>query len=115
MKKKLFAMIAIFLFSIFIGRVYVDDVVTPGDYFEVYTTYHNTGNSRAEDMHLTVYMPELNMFHRTSTFDLASEDNGGRYVIPYMPAETPSGWYQMWIMLTNDNQRDYAHQWVYVG
>ncbi|PIO06758.1 hypothetical protein COT47_02855 [Candidatus Woesearchaeota archaeon CG08_land_8_20_14_0_20_43_7] len=115
MKKQLLAMFAVFLLAVFIGRIYHDDFVQSGDYFEVFTSYHNAGQHKAENLQLTVYIPELGLYTRSNTFDLKTGDNGGRYVLAQMPSDAQSGWYRMWVMLSGDQYRDYAFNWIYVG
>lgn len=113
--KKIFAMFAVFLFAIMLGRVYHIDPVSPGESLEVFATYHNLGSERAEDMKLSVYIPDLGVYYRSNVFTISPHDNGGQYMLPRIPADAESGWHAMWVMLTGENQRDYMFDWVYVG
>ena len=113
--KKIASMMLIaFMFAVFLGRIYHEDVLVRGEQFEVYTSYHNTGSEKAKNMKVTVYIPDIGLYERSNTFDIAAGDNDGRFLLPYISNNAQAGWHRMWIILSSDSQRDYMYDWVYI-
>ena len=99
------------LFTLSIGQVHFLDA-EPGDYLEMWVNYRSTAHD--ENAHVTVYIPDLNIYDRSNTFDVHRGDNGVRVMFPFFEEDVQSGWYPVWTMLSSDSDRTWQFDWVYV-
>lgn len=107
-------MVSVFIvFALALGQVHFLDAI-PGDYFEVFVDYRNTGDQKVKDAQLTLIIPELDVYERSSTMTVDGKDRGTRVMLPYIAHDAQSGWYPMWTILSSDKYRTWKFNWVYV-
>lgn len=113
MKSGHFVLPLLMLFMLSIGQVHFLDAVR-GDYLEVFVNYRNTGNDDVRDAQVTVIIPDLDIYERSQTLDVADNDHGMQVLLPYIPSYTAPGWYPMWTILSSDEGRTWQFDWLYI-
>ncbi len=85
------------------------DYATAGDYMEVHTNVQNTYTKNIPDAKVVVFVPNADIYEKSSPFYLSKNMNYGRFMHVYVPEGTPAGEYDMRISLFHNGKMQ--HQW----
>lgn len=97
---KKFILIIMLLFStVFLGQLRGETI---GKELIVHANVLNLGTRNAEDLRVTVYIPELAFFHGTNRFDLDDGEKTGKFVFGYLNNALP-GVYLTKVTLSSDD------------
>ncbi len=117
MLKKLFVLIvAIIMFAngvsaIDHSRVFIrsDEVVTSGEYLEIFVALKNEGQIEHEDLSISVVIPELGLFRRFSPYDLNVQSGISKYFDMEISDDTNPGIYDIRVFITNGEYKKIQH------
>jgi PKD repeat protein len=87
-----------------------NDVVEAGDVLEISVDVENIGNSRLNDVSMTVFIPELGIWQRTTAEDIRTGDDETFTVGLDIPADVEPGIYDVRITVSNDDYNRVKHR-----
>jgi hypothetical protein len=117
MKKAILALIVLLL-AINIASaqkfsgIRVDDTVKSGDYLEAHANIRNTLSTTIKHGNLVFWMPDIEIYEKSSSFNIPKDINYGRYMHVYIPQNTEPGIYLARVSFIHDGK--VQHQWRYV-
>jgi hypothetical protein len=92
----------------------VDDKIKGGDFIEVHANVRNNLDKNIEKGKIVFYIPELEIYEKTSSFDIEKNINYGRYMHIYVPENTNEGLYLARISFMHNGKTQHQWRWVYV-
>lgn len=116
MKKEFIGlMMAVFLvagaFGLHFGKIRYGSIYDNN--LELHYNARNIGSENIENAKVTIWIPELGFYTRTSTFDIDRGDKHGQFLL--MPTgELEEGTYLAKLTLSNDHARDSKWIWLTV-
>lgn len=106
-----FAFAVLFLFGLsLIGNV--RHMYYPDGELEMHVNALNTGKAGQDDLHVTVFIPELDIYESSSGFDLDGGEKTSRFVSVYTPRSAAGDSYLARVVLSNDNVKRTRYVWV---
>lgn len=99
----LFALFVIGLGFEPLGMIRYKEVVKPGDTFYVHVGLVNIAHEGLENIQLSGYIPELELFTRSAKFDVANQATTGRTLVFDIPYNARQGLYLMIIGARNQD------------
>jgi len=106
--KKAYLIITLLLLGVMLGHVrawsYSDDLM-------FHVNVLNLGSKSVDNLRVTVYIPELGIFKRTSQFDLSKGDNTARILIE--PTMASHGYYLTRISLSSSEKGTEDTKYIY--
>lgn len=109
-----------------LGKVYITEA-EPGDYAQVIVNVNNfERNYKYADMHrqyqgkrvhdqrITLWIPELNIYQRYTSYDLYGDDRDSKHMNIEIPAKAKPGSYLTRIMVSNDHFKETSYTWLSV-
>ena len=94
-----------------IGKVRMVDPFEAGTNL-VHINYRNNLDSDMENMKIKIFIPQLELFWQTTSFDIEDDNNHGRFIPIEIPNDVPAGDYLVRMTLSNDDARRVKHHWV---
>ncbi len=89
--------------------VRMDDSTSAGNYIELHANARNNLNVKVDDAQIVVWIPELDIYEKSSSFDILRGTGYGRFMHIYVPKSAASGLYIARISLIHGG--DFQHQW----
>ena len=100
-----------------LGMIRYEETVHPGEELVVYVNAINELNENLNNVRVSVFFHELDLFAVTTQFDLENNGRHAKVLSIYIPPDTPKGLYLMQISMQNENditfrERDFRYVWV---
>jgi len=112
-------LILIFVLFAFVGlnplgkiRIF-NNYITQGEELIVHTNLVNSLGEKLKDVSVTLYLPELGIFTRTSSLDLGKSEKQGRFLF-LETKNIPPGTYLVRIVASNDKFKDVKHRYIVI-
>lgn len=92
------------------GVSFKDDTIEAGDRLDAYVTIENTGESRLEDVSVTIAIPELGVWAKSKPDDVREDDTETEHLSLEIPYDTEPGIYDVRITISNDDMKRVKHR-----
>lgn len=107
MKKLILLLISLLLVSSIVSALSISKVIYLEEEGLFFVKTLNNGDKDLENVHITVFIPDANIFYRSNSFDIDSGSRKGRFIMT--DNEIQQGEFLVRVTASNDKERTVRH------
>jgi len=92
-----------------LGRFFIEEPLTRGEFETAYVTVRNNFNTKVEDVNVKMYIYDLGLMYSSVSSDISKRDHVVQRLFIRVPSDVSAGEYLAKISVGNDQFRDTQH------
>ena len=92
-----------------LGRFFIEEPLTRGEFETAYVTVRNNFNTNVDDVNVKMYIYDLGLMYSSVASDVSKRDHVVQRLFIRVPENVPAGEYLTKISVGNDQFRDTQH------